>query len=207
MFMRNYQRVIIGFYAKNKKQFIEHTEPLQNTAWLKKFCALLPRGGKVLDLGCAFGRDCHFLVDQGFKTYGADLSPDLIQEAKQRVKEATFRVMDMMDLKWRNSFFDGVWCNAALLHLKKTDVPQALQEIERVLKNKGILYLGLKRGKGEKIDPDKRYKNDKRFFSYFEKEEMKALLIQHGFQINQIKAVELKNRYTKDWIFLIAKKI
>ncbi|MFH0820758.1 MAG: class I SAM-dependent methyltransferase [Candidatus Peregrinibacteria bacterium] len=205
--MKNYQRAIIGFYAKNKKQFIEHTEPLQNTSWLKKFCAFLPPKGKVLDLGCAFGRDCHFFVDRGFKTYGVDLSSDLIQEAKKRIKGAIFRVADMTNLKGADSFFDGIWCNATLLHLKKAEVPRAIQEMWRVLKNNGFLYLGLKKGKGEKVDPDRRYKNDKRFFSYFEKEEINALLIRHGFKIIESKAVHLKNRYTKDWIFLIAKKV
>lgn len=204
--MKNYRREIIDFYTKNIKQFIEHTSPLQNTTWLKKFCALLSRKGKVLDIGCAFGRDCRFFVDHGFKTYGSDLSPALIQEAKKRIKEATFAVMNMTHLKWPDSFFDGIWCHATLLHLKKAEVPRALHGMRRVLKSKGILYLGLKKGKGEKVVPDKRYQNDKRFFSYYEKEEIKTLLFQQGFKILELKAVHLKNRYTKDWIFLIAKK-
>jgi len=147
-----------------------------------------------------------FFVEQGFKTYGVDLSPSLIQAAKQMVKRGTFKVMDMMDLKFADNRFDGIWCNATLLHLKKTDAPRALREMRRVLKNKGILYLGLKRGKGEGLTPDSRYKNDKRFFSFFQKSEINELLSKNGFKILESKSVQLKNRYTRDWIFVIAEK-
>ncbi len=58
--MKNYQRKIIDFYEKNAVQFIDHTTPLQNIGWIKKFCALIPKKSEVLDIGCAFGRDSRF---------------------------------------------------------------------------------------------------------------------------------------------------
>ncbi len=203
--MKSYQRKIIDFYDRNVSQFIDHTKPLQNKVWIKKFSALISKKGTVLDLGCAFGRDSRFFEDLGLKTYGVDLSPQMILAAKRFCKKGTFKVMDMMDLKFKDQHFDGIWCNAALLHLKKTDVPKALKEMKRILKNNGVLYLGLKQGASQGVTSDKRYKNDKRFFSYFQKSEINGLLRKNGFKILESRVVHLKNRYTKKWIFVIAK--
>jgi SAM-dependent methyltransferase len=49
-------------------------------------------GGRIVDLGCGSGVWARELVDAGYEVVGVDLSPAMIEIARQRVPEATFQV-------------------------------------------------------------------------------------------------------------------
>jgi len=206
--MEKYIKKTIKFYDKNIEEYTKNTVKLQDKNVLKKFVAYLPKKARILDLGCGFGRDCKFFIKKGFDTYGVDFSSEMIRKAKKYAKSAKFFVMDMRKLSFENEFFSGIWCSAALLHLKKKDAVKALQEIKRVLKKGGLLYLSLKSGKGEKIVKDKRYKGASKFYAYYSKKEITDLLKKNNFKIIEFEMKKSKKgayRYT-DTIYLIAKK-
>ncbi len=46
--------------------------------------------GRVVDLGCGSGLWARHLVDAGYDVTGVDISPDMIQIARQRVPEGEF---------------------------------------------------------------------------------------------------------------------
>jgi ubiquinone/menaquinone biosynthesis C-methylase UbiE len=206
---KKYIKKTVQFYDRNTDQYIKNTRKLQDKEWIIKFASLLPKKAKMLDIGCAFGRDCQFFVRKGFNTYGIDLSKQLIKKAKQLVKGANFLVMDMLTLRFSNSYFDGIWCSATLIHLKKVDVPRALQEMNRVLKKNGILYINLKLGAGEKFIKDKRYGGQEKFYSYFSQAEIKKYLTKGGFQIKNFKKeTKTKKDYNdRDMLYLISTKV
>lgn len=207
--MKQYIRKTIEFYDRSVEEYIENTKNLQGRKWLEKFISYLPKKARVLDLGCAYGRDCKFFVNKGLETHGVDLSPKMIEKARSYVKNAKFHIMDMLDLKFKESFFDGVWCSATLLHVKKKEVPKALSEIKRVLKKGGVLYLALKEGKGEKVIKDERYKGAEKFYSYFTENEIKEILNKNGFRTVDFQIAFYKDGYRKDAgrIYLIARKV
>ncbi len=189
--MKDYIKKTIDFYDTSFDEYFNKTLNLQDKYWLEKFILYLPPSSKILDAGCAFGRDSKYFSENSFETYGIDLSTKMIEKAKEFSPLSNFSVMDMMDLKFDDNFFDGIWCSAALLHLNKKDAQIALKEFKRVLKNKGFLYLHLKEGKGEKYITDDRYNNVQKFYSYYLELEIKNLL-----KINNFKVVD----------FLIEKK-
>ena len=197
----------LDFYNQYAEEFYEKTKTFHNSRWFKSFFSLMPPNGKILDLGCAFGRDCRYFVESGFDTYGVDFSNEMIKKAKKFVPEAKFRVMDVLDLKFDKSFFDGVWCSAVLLHIKKLLIPKALSEINKVMKRGGILFLYLKGGKGEEIVKDKRYGGVEKFYSYFQKNEMKKMLINAGFNLIELKNVDFVDKYRSEpGFYVLAKK-
>ncbi|MCX6815103.1 MAG: class I SAM-dependent methyltransferase [Candidatus Aenigmarchaeota archaeon] len=207
--MKDYTKKTIEFYDRNVEEYIENTKNLQDKKWLERFVSYLSKNARILDLGCAYGRDCKFFVDNGFETHGVDLSSKLIERAKSSVKGAKFYIMDILDLKFPNENFDGVWCSATLLHIKKKDVSKALSEIKRVLKKGGILYLNLKEGVGEKAVKDERYEGAEKFYSYFTENEIKGMLTEIGFKTLDFELVLRKESYMRNagTIYLIARKV
>src|SRR3989344_3384697 len=144
--MRRYIKKTITFYDKNVDRYYEKTKDLQDVSQLKTFLSLLPKHAKILDVGCAFGRDSASFIQKGHDVYGIDLSEKMIERAQLFVPNATFFVMDLLHLQFNDAFFDGIWCGAVLIHVSKKDIPIALTELSRILKRGGILYIHVKEG-------------------------------------------------------------
>lgn len=205
--MKPYIKTTINFYDKYLKEYIKNTKNLQNKEFIKDFISLLSKNARVLDLGCAWGRDSKIFVKHNLKTYGVDLSKNMIKYAKKYAPKADFKVMDILSLKFKKDFFDGVWASASLLHLKKKDIPKALKQIKKVLKLSGIFYINLKEGKGEELTRDQRYKGARKFYSYFTESEIRRLLTNNNFKIIKLKLIKPTTSYIKDKIIhLIAIK-
>ena len=203
----NYIKDTINFYDKNIDEYVKKTTELQDKDWLNKFISYLSANGSVLDIGCGFGRDANFFTSNDYNYFGIDLSEKMISKAKKLTPLAKFYVMNMLDLDFKSDYFDGIWCSATLLHLNKDDALRSLSEMKRVLKPEGIIYLNLKEGKGEKIISDDRYKNAKKFYSYYSEIEIKNLLVNYGFKVLDFKLEKIPKQNYKNTgiIYLIAR--
>lgn len=69
-----------GLYQENALAWDgERGRNLIERAWLERFAALLPPGGRVLDLGCGSGDPiARWLIGHGFALTGVDMSSALI---------------------------------------------------------------------------------------------------------------------------------
>lgn len=54
-------------------------EALAPSAWLAANAALLPRGGRALDVACGKGRHALWLAGRGFAVHAVDRNPDAIE--------------------------------------------------------------------------------------------------------------------------------
>lgn len=174
---------------------------------INDFMKLLPKGGKVLDAGCAGGRDSQEFIKHGFKVVGIDLSEVLLKEAVKNVPEARFVKMDVKHLKFPTCSFDGIWANAILVHVMKKDMLKTLKGFYRVLKPKGKMHIRVKQGKGRLSVNDFLSDGKHRLFSYFTKEEIKKFVEKAGFKIMPIEIItdESKRKDVK-WIKVWAEK-
>ena len=69
----------------------------------------LPRGARILDLACGFGRHALLLARQGFSVVGADITADYIADAQKSAAEmqlpnAQFVCSDIRDLRFQAEF-------------------------------------------------------------------------------------------------------
>ncbi len=65
----------------------------------------LPKGSRILDLGCGKGRHAFELHQLGFEVHGIDLSPASIQQAKQYERPGlSFSVADMREPFGNNDY-------------------------------------------------------------------------------------------------------
>lgn len=96
------------------------------------------RGLKIFEAGCGPGILAEFLVHEGAKVVGFDVSPKMVEHAKKRVpNNATFFVADMakklpVD---QDGQFDMVVASLAIDYVKDWSTP--LSEFHRLLKPKG----------------------------------------------------------------------
>ncbi len=100
------------------------------------------RGKTVLDLGCGSGENLIPLVQQGANVIGMDISPELIERARQRLSnyglDATLQVRSAYDTALPEESVDVVFSMALLHHL---DLPRVRVEIRRILRPGGRLIL------------------------------------------------------------------
>ncbi|MFN8483496.1 MAG: class I SAM-dependent methyltransferase [Anaerolineae bacterium] len=144
-----------------------------------RFCALLPRGGRVLDLGAGSGWAARRMAADGFRAVALERSAGRVARARGDGALA-FVLGDMRTLPFEAAVFDGVWACASLLHLSRREMPAALGGIRRLLREGGTLYVSMKAGEGEGWQS--RGHDAARFFAYYGGDELDALLAEAGFQ-------------------------
>lgn len=171
---------------------------------LTQFTSYIAKKAKILDIGSGCGRDVHYLMEEGHDVIGIDLSKNLVKEAKKRVPTGRFIHMDMLELDFDDESFDGIWCHATLCHVLKKDAIKALEEMHRVLKSGGVIYIGLREGSGEKMVRYLKSGNLPKFFAFYTQMELEELIREAGF--------EILNSYSERdeqsaWINIFAKKI
>lgn len=204
----------IEWYNKNAQYYAKRIQNLVNYEVLKKFVSKLKKANnyipKVLDAGCAAGRDSKIFKDLGLEVVGLDISEGLLKIAKSKYPEITFIQGDFRNLPFEKESFDGIWCSASLLHFEKlSDVLKSLKEFYRVLRSKGVLYVSVKKKLGEKdsevvIDS---LSNAPRFFHWFTEGEVISLLKKVGFEkIEIFRAEDLAKRKEVKFISAFATK-
>ena len=138
------------------------------------FMKMIKRDGKVLDLGCGTGTASLELSKNGFTPFPVDASLEMVKVAETlleiKPKQISFDEIDEHD------FYDAIWANFSLLHIKKNKFSDILKQLFFALKEGGILFFSLKRGVGESRD------KLGRFYSYYEKSEVEKLLEKASFR-------------------------
>jgi SAM-dependent methyltransferase len=162
-----------------------HHKPL-DCQLLDRFAERLRDRGVVCDLGCGPGHVARYLHERGAQVCGIDLSPEMVQRARQLSPEIEFRQGDMRALDIADGAWAGVAAFYSLIHIPRDDMVRVLQEIKRVLRPGGLLLAGFHVGDdvvhmedwwGHKVSVD---------FFFFRAEEMAGYLNSAGFQVEEI---------------------
>jgi ubiquinone/menaquinone biosynthesis C-methylase UbiE len=160
------------------------TYPLEQE--LERFRHMVPIGGLVFDIGCGPGQYARALAARKLHPVGLDLSSGMLQQAQaqgRHGRRGALRLVraDMRQLPVADAYVDGCFVCASLLHLPRTQAPQALAEFRRVLPPGGALYVGVKEGEGEEWVADQ--DGHERFFTYYQLKEIDRLIQAAGFEI------------------------
>jgi len=108
------------------------------------------KGKRCLDAGCGGGRYSVAMARQGtLEVVGVDVSKQGIEDARKRsadIPNLTFQQASVLDLPFEDESFDFVLSSGVLHHTPDPD--KGLDEVTRVLKSGGLLYLMLYGGGG-----------------------------------------------------------
>lgn len=101
---------------------------------------LNPSKGKVLDVGAGGGKLLSELQKKGWQSSGVDL--ELKAKLQSRKRNLNIQIADATKkIPFKTNYFDAVFAVDSLEHMKNDW--KALEEIKRVTKSNGIIYLSV----------------------------------------------------------------
>lgn len=117
--------------------------------WLATFGDALPRGAKVLDLGCGAGEPiAAWLRGEGFRVTGADFSEAMLTIARTRWPDGDWRVADMRTLDLGETF-DGIVAWDSFFHLTPDEQRATIPQLAAHLSPEGRLMVTVGHKAGE----------------------------------------------------------
>lgn len=197
--------------TKDTYNKISHEYDVQNSdiekvqELLNQFLAFVP-SGKVLDIGCASGRESQYLSEHGLQVIGTDISDDFISIAKRHCPKGEFLQADMRELttKFPPNTFDGIWANASFLHIPKSDALTTLQGFNNILKPNAVFFLSVMKGDFDALRANSDMNWPERHFSDYREEELQQLLHAAGF--TTIKASPQETSWGKTFLRFYVRK-
>ncbi len=97
--------------------------------------------GPVAELGCGPGRVTAHLRDLGLDVFGVDLSPVMIDLARETYPDLRFEVGSMDALDLADGKLNGIVSWYSVIHTPPQDMPSYFAEFQRVLSPDGRLLL------------------------------------------------------------------
>lgn len=165
--------------------------PLHSFLWRKKLrLAHVPRcvpGGRLLDIGCAWGGYLWRMHELGWEVHGIELNATAARHAREELGLVNVRDGSFDDLDYPDGFFDVVHMSMVLEHLH--DPGGALRRINRLLRAGGQLILSVPDicGFEARLFKDKSYTLQvPQHLSHFSPETVSRLLRQSGFAVEEI---------------------
>jgi SAM-dependent methyltransferase len=143
--------------------------------------------GRVLVLGCGSGKEVGYLYQGGRDAIGIDFSVEAVHLARNRYPHLwnRFFVEDIYNTRdFAEGLFDGVVANASFVHLlKRGDLGTLLEQVYSRLRLGGIFFLRLIDKEGIREEYDTHLFNSRRWFVYYEENEILTLAGEIGFNI------------------------
>lgn len=166
---------------------------------LAAFIAALPKGARVLDLGCGPGAASARMGQAGLIVDAWDAVPEMVALAGQHAG-VTATCADFEDLAAK-AMYAGVWANFSLLHAPRGKMPEHLARIAMALRPEGLLHIAVKTGTGHCRDRLGRY------YTYYTPLELLALLSAAGLTVMHEVAGRDKglSGVTEPWIAVTAR--
>lgn len=137
-------RETIGFYDANAASYVAETTGVEFGELQREFARRLPKGGRVLDLGCGSGRDSLAFLKAGLAVDAVDGSAQMVKAASGLtglpVTHATFSDYEPAGP------YDGIWACSSLLHVPAVKLAGVISKYARALAPGGTFYLSFKLG-------------------------------------------------------------
>lgn len=128
-------------YSENSSKIIKGDAKVAGDGILEELIKKAEiKDGKILEIGCGWGRLFDIYSNLGLSIYAIDISKKMVEEAK---KNRTYQVVEIKEaeienIPYKENFFDFVSCFATF---DATYQDKALSEMMRVLKKKGKILL------------------------------------------------------------------
>ena len=155
---------------------------------------------KVLEIGCANGRDAKEILKHTNNYLGLDISEELIRIAKRDVPKGRFEIADIENYVSTEPI-DVIFAFASLLHSNIETLQNILDKAHSSLSSGGLIFISLKCGEyREEIKSDE---FGTRTYYFYSPEDIRGL-IEGKYQI--VKEL-IANIREQDWLDMILIKI
>lgn len=105
--------------------------------------------GPVVEVGCGPAHIGRYVADRGVDLWAIDLSPGMVEVARERNPGMRVEVADMAHLPCDDGSQAGALAFYSIFHVPRPEVPAVMAELARVLMPGGTLVASLHKGEGE----------------------------------------------------------
>ncbi len=168
-------------YAAHLYHELEH-KPFDRE-WLARFAACVGNPGPICDLGCGPGHVARYLHEHGANVLGMDLSPRMIELARELNAGIEFRVGNMLALDVAAGSWGGIVAFYSIVHIVPQRIDTVLRECWRVLRPGGEVLLSFHIGDEVRHFEEFFDQHVALDFIFFQRAWIEQRLIAAGFEI------------------------
>jgi len=166
----HYERHAHAFDEARRRNFVER-------GWLDRFLLAVPKGGRVLDLGCGAGEPiARYLIDRNRQLTGVDASERMIALARTRFAGHRWICADMREAEVEGPFH-GVIAWDSIFHLRPEDQVAMVVKAAQWLEPDGALLFNTGSARDETIGSQF---GDELYHASLAPAEYRALFAEHG---------------------------
>ncbi|AVF45170.1 class I SAM-dependent methyltransferase [Acinetobacter baumannii] len=189
----------IDYYNKHAEEFTASTFEVDMESLYQPFLAELPRGARILDVGCGSGRDTLAFKNKAYQVDAIDYSEELVKKAT-RLTGIPIKLQSFYEID-ADEAYDGIWACASLLHCERTRLKEVIGKLLSALKPNGVLYMSFKYGNSDR-------EKEGRQFTDLNEAQAEILLgqLENVQQIRQWITVDKRAERTEQWLNLLWKK-
>jgi ubiquinone/menaquinone biosynthesis C-methylase UbiE len=121
-----------GAFLSGRKLVLDELTILLNT---------LPKGSKILDVGCGTGHLTNWIKERGFDVYGIEPSTKMLGYAKLNFPEIEIKQGISSQISYPDNYFDLIVAFEVLRYLDKEENRKSFKEFHRILKKDGRFFI------------------------------------------------------------------
>jgi len=113
-------------------EFYRRTYGVTRRELNQRFLEEVPRGARILEVGCNMGTQLLLLQEMGFTDLsGFEIQSYALARAKERLKAAQLLQGSALSIPFGDRHFDLVFTSGVLIHIAPADLPTVLAEVHR----------------------------------------------------------------------------
>ncbi len=195
--------------AKDYKDEIERNNAYRDIHY--KYLEKYITHGKILDVGCWYGRDIKYFLSKWFDIEWIDISPEMKSQAEQEIqKHIVIDTFYNIESLYKKESFSALWSMASLVHIDKKSIENIFQSFYNLLKKDWLLFLSIKKktpweNEDYKVKSSISTPNTIKKYTYFSEEEINILLEKIWFTKLESYTTQI-SEHQDQWLNIIAKK-
>ncbi|MFB0502653.1 MAG: class I SAM-dependent methyltransferase [Candidatus Bathyarchaeia archaeon] len=163
--MAEREEIVRSGYDKIAEEYQADRGIFDHTRELDELLSLLPRNGRILDVGCGAGVPViEFFVKAGFEVVGMDFSESMLRLARKNVPQAQLIMGSMTELGFRDNSFDGLTAFYSIVHVPREKHLSLFQSFHKILKPEGVMLICMGPDEWEAVEE---YYGTRMFWSHY----------------------------------------
>lgn len=134
---------LIAYQRYAQKAIADWRKIRSPSRFLRRFADALPPRARVLDYGCGIGLELAWLRARGFLVEGLDGTPAFLREARRHNPGVRFTCARFETAALPAGRHNGLWCQAALIHVPPEELRRQLVKLRQGLTRGGLLGMTL----------------------------------------------------------------